>query len=70
MAANPSASSGGFVTDYLDALFMCFSAMTVTGLNVISVSQTRPAQQAFLLILMILGDIVGPLVKLRPKLPD
>ena len=46
-------------TDYLDALFMCFSAMSTAGLNLVSVSALQPAQQAFLFILMILGDIVS-----------
>lgn len=58
-AANPSHSSGLFRTNYLDGLFMCMSAMNVTGLNVVSVSQLRPAQQAFLFILMLIGDIVS-----------
>lgn len=37
---------------------MCHSAMTVSGLTVLSLSQLQPAQQAFLFILMIIGDIV------------
>ncbi|KAK4687581.1 Trk/Ktr/HKT type cation transporter, partial [Tremellales sp. Uapishka_1] len=57
MAANPSSTSGLFVTEYIDALFMCFSAMSETGLNTVSVSELRPAQQAFLFILMLIGDI-------------
>ncbi|ORY22841.1 cation transport protein-domain-containing protein [Naematelia encephala] len=57
MAANPSSTSGQFSTSYIDALFMCFSAMTVTGLSTLSLSELRPAQQAFLLILMLVGDI-------------
>ena len=64
MAANPSSTSGQFLTTYIDALFMCYSAMTVTGLNVVSVSELRPAQQVFLFILMIIGDIVS-----APPLP-
>jgi Trk-type K+ transport system membrane component len=59
MAANPSSASGQFVTTYIDALFMCFSAMTVCGLSTVSVSALQPAQQAFLFILMIFGDIVS-----------
>lgn len=38
---------------------MCFSAMTVCGLNVVSLSALQPVQQAFLFILMLLGDIVS-----------
>ena len=59
MAANPSSSSGLFVTGYIDALYMCFSAMMEAGLSTLSVSQLRPAQQAFLFVLMLLGDIVS-----------
>lgn len=59
VAANPSPTSGQWVTTYLDAVFMCFSAMTVCGLNVLSVSTLQPAQQAFLFILMLIGDIVS-----------
>ncbi|KAK7029888.1 potassium transporter [Favolaschia claudopus] len=48
--------NGRFHVSYLDSLFICYSAMTVTGLSVINLSTTTPWQQALLYILMILGD--------------
>ena len=59
MAANPDSNTDPSATrtDYLDALFMCYSAMTVTGLDVVSPSALQPAQQGFLVVLMLLGDI-------------
>ena len=69
MAANPSIASGKFRTDYLDALFMCYSAMSMTGLYTVSLSALQPGQQSFLFVLMILGDIVsGNLWHLRQLL--
>ncbi|KAJ5425278.1 hypothetical protein N7465_000348 [Penicillium sp. CMV-2018d] len=40
---------------YVDALFMCFSAMTGTGLNVLDLSTLGSLQQAILFSLLILG---------------
>ncbi|KAJ5966998.1 hypothetical protein N7501_003246 [Penicillium viridicatum] len=40
---------------YVDALFMCFSAMTGTGLNVLDLSTLGSLQQATLFSLLILG---------------
>jgi hypothetical protein len=57
--AGPIASYGAYVTQYIDNLFMCFSAMTGSGVSTISPSQLQTAQQAFLLVLIILGDIVS-----------
>ncbi|GFZ43378.1 hypothetical protein JCM24511_01098 [Saitozyma sp. JCM 24511] len=42
--------------EFVDSLFLCFSAMTVTGLVTVNVSATHPFQQALLFILFILGD--------------
>lgn len=58
MAANPSAASGEQVTYYIDALFTCVSAFGTAGLSTISISALSPAQQAFVFLLMIVGDIV------------
>lgn len=68
MAANPSASSGLQVTYYIDALFMCVSAFGTAGLSTISISATSRAQQAFIFLLMIVGDIVSYLM--RSGLPE
>ncbi|KAF2029479.1 potassium transport protein-like protein 1 [Setomelanomma holmii] len=42
---------------YVDALFLCTSAMTTTGLNPVDLSDLGGFQQAVLCILMILGSI-------------
>lgn len=62
MAANPSAQSGQMVTYYIDALFTCVSAFATAGLSTISISALTPAQQAFVFMLMIFGDIVSILL--------
>ncbi|KIY66946.1 TrkH-domain-containing protein [Cylindrobasidium torrendii FP15055 ss-10] len=51
------ASNGRFQISYVDSLFLCYSAMTVTGLATINLSTTTAWQQVILYILMILGDI-------------
>ncbi|KAF7373247.1 Potassium transporter [Mycena sanguinolenta] len=48
--------NGQFHVSFLDSLFVCYSAMTVTGLTTINLSTTTPWQQAILYILMIMGD--------------
>ena len=42
--------------------------MMEAGLTTLSVSQLRPAQQAFLFVLMLLGDIVSGLRRIRQRL--
>ncbi|KAJ6476359.1 potassium transporter [Mycena sanguinolenta] len=48
--------NGRFHVSFLDSLFICYSAMTVTGLSTINLSTTTPWQQAILYILMVIGD--------------
>ncbi|CAG8904765.1 unnamed protein product [Penicillium egyptiacum] len=50
-----TASSDIHGLHYSDALFMCFSAMTGTGLSVIDLSTLNPLQQGTLFCLLILG---------------
>ncbi|KAF9502096.1 TrkH-domain-containing protein [Pleurotus eryngii] len=51
------ACNGRFSVSYLDSLFLCYSAMTVTGLSTINLSTTTAMQQALLFFLMMIGDI-------------
>ncbi|KDQ24184.1 TRKH superfamily [Pleurotus ostreatus PC15] len=51
------ACNGRFPVSYLDSLFLCYSAMTVTGLSTINLSTTTAMQQALLFFLMMIGDI-------------
>ncbi|KAG2005785.1 potassium transporter [Coprinopsis cinerea AmutBmut pab1-1] len=51
------ASNGRFRISYLDSLFLCYSAMTVTGLSTVNLSTLTPWQQVILYLLMIIGDI-------------
>ncbi|KAF8169153.1 cation transport protein-domain-containing protein [Mycena galopus ATCC 62051] len=51
--------NGRFHISFLDSLFICYSAMTVTGLSTIDLSTTTPWQQAILYILMIIGDFTA-----------
>ena len=53
------ASNGEFPVQYIDALFMCYSAMTVTGLSTVNLSSLTGWQQAILFVLMLLGDVVS-----------
>ena len=46
------ASNGRYHVNYLDALFLCYSAMTVTGLSTIDLSTITGWQQAILHFLM------------------
>ncbi|KAF7345041.1 Potassium transporter [Mycena venus] len=48
--------NGRFHISFLDSLFICYSAMTVTGLSTINLSTTTPWQQVILYILMLIGD--------------
>ncbi|KAJ8090446.1 hypothetical protein PM082_019044 [Marasmius tenuissimus] len=49
--------NGRFPVGYLDSLFLCYSAMTVTGLSTVNLSTLTAWQQVILYLLMIIGDI-------------
>lgn len=51
------ASNGDVHIPFIDCLFVCVSAMTVTGLVTYNISTSTPWQQAILFILMLLGNI-------------
>ncbi|CAO1616976.1 unnamed protein product [Parajaminaea phylloscopi] len=51
------ASNGEQHIPFIDCLFVCVSAMTVTGLVTYNISTSTPWQQAILFILMLLGNI-------------
>jgi len=55
------AANGQYPVKYIDSLFMCYSAMTVTGLSVINLSTITVGQQVilFLLMLIVRGLIVS-----------
>ncbi|KAJ3743179.1 potassium transporter [Lentinula detonsa] len=49
--------NGRFAISYLDSLFLCYSAMTVTGLSTVNLSSLTAWQQVILYLLMMTGDI-------------
>ncbi|THU84430.1 TrkH-domain-containing protein [Dendrothele bispora CBS 962.96] len=49
-------SNGQFKISYLDSLFLCYSAMTVTGLSTINLSTLTAWQQVILYLLMMIGN--------------
>lgn len=49
--------NGRFRVSYLDSLFLCYSAMTVTGLSTVNLSTLTVFQQVLMYLLMIIGDI-------------
>ncbi|KAF8890777.1 cation transport protein-domain-containing protein [Infundibulicybe gibba] len=51
------ACNGRFHVSFLDSLFLCYSAMTVTGLSTVNLSTLTAWQQVMLYILMLMGDI-------------
>ena len=51
-------SNGKYPVDFIDALFLCYSAMTVTGLTTSNVSSLTGWQQGMLWILMLVGNVV------------
>ncbi|KAF9528793.1 cation transport protein-domain-containing protein [Crepidotus variabilis] len=51
------ASNGRYHINFLDSMFLCYSAMTVTGLSVVNLSTTTKWQQFILYFLMAIGDI-------------
>ncbi|KAN0062670.1 hypothetical protein ACQY0O_004860 [Thecaphora frezii] len=42
---------------FIDALFLCVSSMTVTGLTTINISTANPGQQAIMFFLMCIGNL-------------
>ncbi|KAH9922903.1 cation transport protein-domain-containing protein [Fomitopsis serialis] len=52
------ASNGEFKIDFIDALFVCVSAATGTGLSPIDLSSTTPWQQVIVVVLEISGNLV------------
>ncbi|ORX34133.1 cation transport protein-domain-containing protein [Kockovaella imperatae] len=42
---------------FIDSLFLCYSAMTVTGLVTVNLSAVHPFQQVILLVLFVCGDL-------------
>ncbi|KAI9695015.1 MAG: hypothetical protein M1822_000632 [Bathelium mastoideum] len=52
-----AANTSGFEVGYTDALFLCASAMTSTGLNTVNLSEITAYQQSILFVLMALGDL-------------
>ncbi|KAF9040138.1 hypothetical protein BJ165DRAFT_360523 [Panaeolus papilionaceus] len=50
------ASNGRYHISFLDSMFLCYSAMTVTGLSTVNLS-TLTWQQVIMYFLMIIGDI-------------
>ncbi|RDB17612.1 Low-affinity potassium transport protein [Hypsizygus marmoreus] len=51
------ASNGRFHVKFVDALFLCYSAMTATGLTTVNLSTLTVWQQVILFLLMGLGNI-------------
>ncbi|KAI0358915.1 TrkH-domain-containing protein [Trametes cingulata] len=64
------AVNGEFHIPFIDALFLCYSALTVTGLSTVNLSTLTVFQQVILVLLMAMGDVtivawVMVLVRLR-----
>jgi len=55
--ANASTQDDGSKLQYIDALFLCCSAMTTTGLNTVNMSILTGFQQAWLAILLVIGTV-------------
>ncbi|KAH9891144.1 TrkH-domain-containing protein [Cubamyces lactineus] len=51
------AVNGEFHIPFIDALFVCYSALTVTGLSTINLSTLTVLQQVILVVLMAMGDV-------------
>jgi hypothetical protein len=47
-----------FIVAFIDALFLCYSALTVTGLSTVNLSTLTVFQQAILYVLMGVGNVV------------
>jgi len=59
-------SSANGATAYIDCLFLCYSASTVTGLSTVNLSTCTGFQQALLFIQMALGNMVRVPASIRP----
>lgn len=53
-----SSAPNGTKLGYIDALFLCCSAMTTTGLNTVNLGDLSSLQQSMLCILMLIGNVV------------
>lgn len=54
---NSNNDNARFALSYIDALFLCTSAMTNTGLNTVNLSSITAFQQSILFILMLMGNV-------------
>ncbi|KAI0802967.1 cation transport protein-domain-containing protein [Irpex lacteus] len=50
-------ANGEFHIPFIDALFLCYSALTVTGLSTVNLSTLTAFQQAMLFVLMGVGNV-------------
>ncbi|TCD68599.1 low affinity potassium transporter [Steccherinum ochraceum] len=50
-------ANGRFQIPFVDALFLCYSALTVTGLSTVNLSTCTVFQQAILFFLMCIGNV-------------
>ncbi|MCJ1381680.1 hypothetical protein MMC17_004791 [Xylographa soralifera] len=55
---NSNDEEASFYLTYVDALFLCTSAMTSTGLNTVNLGAITTFQQAVLFILIFIGNVV------------
>ncbi len=51
--------NGQYAISYLDSLFLCYSAMTVTGLSTVNLSSLTPWQQVILYVLMAMVSVLS-----------
>lgn len=49
-----NSSNEKFKVGWLDSAFLCYSAMTVTGLSTVNLSTVTPGQQVILFVLMLI----------------
>jgi len=56
--ANASHEVDGSKLRYIDALFLCTSAMTTTGLNTVNLGDLTSFQQSIMLVLMSIGNVI------------
>jgi hypothetical protein len=52
------ASNGRFHIPFVDALFVCYSSMTDTGLSTVNLSTLTAWQQAILYVLMLVVSVI------------
>jgi len=53
-------TSTEFHIPYVDCLFICMSALTVTGLATVNLSTLNPFQQSIIYVQMVIGSLVSP----------